>query len=221
MPGKGFISVKNFERFQHYKDRNPPWIKLHAAILDDYHFGRLHDASKMHLIGIWILASKTDNRIPCDPEWIGQRIGATAKVDLEVLVSAGFLLFESGTSTPLASRKQKAPLVEESREEESREETEVVAAKNGRHPTWLTPFSQLWTCGTPPFGKLSAVLKPLIAEHGEPDVLTRWTRYLVATEPKFWSVHRFSNTYNTWDASVQSTDLAGVKDEPKLDWVDG
>jgi len=31
-----FLAVKNFERFQHYKDRNPPWIKLHAAVLDDY-----------------------------------------------------------------------------------------------------------------------------------------------------------------------------------------
>jgi DNA-binding NarL/FixJ family response regulator len=32
-------SVKNFERFQHYKDRSPPWIKLYNELLDDYEFG--------------------------------------------------------------------------------------------------------------------------------------------------------------------------------------
>src|SRR5690606_19747530 len=36
----GYLTVKNFERFQHYKDRNPPWIKLYNDLLDDYEFGR-------------------------------------------------------------------------------------------------------------------------------------------------------------------------------------
>ena len=28
--------VKNWSKFQHYKNRNPPWIRLHVEILDDY-----------------------------------------------------------------------------------------------------------------------------------------------------------------------------------------
>ncbi len=63
------FSVKNFERFQHYKDRSPPWIKLYNELLDDYGFGRLPDASKMHLVAIWLLASRNDNKIPHDAEW--------------------------------------------------------------------------------------------------------------------------------------------------------
>lgn len=101
----GFLAVKNFERFQHYKDRHPPWIKLHCALLDDYEFGRLQDASKMHLMGIWILASKSENRIPDDPEWIGRRIGATAKVNTQVLVDAGFLTRLQGDSEPRIASK--------------------------------------------------------------------------------------------------------------------
>lgn len=27
------FKVRNWEQFQHYKDRNPPWIKLHFALL--------------------------------------------------------------------------------------------------------------------------------------------------------------------------------------------
>ncbi len=33
MANQKFIRVVNLERFQHYKDRNPPWIKLHRELL--------------------------------------------------------------------------------------------------------------------------------------------------------------------------------------------
>ena len=59
-----YLRVKNWGRFQQYKDRTPPWIKLHTDLLDNYEFSALHDASKAHLILIWVLASKVDNKIP-------------------------------------------------------------------------------------------------------------------------------------------------------------
>lgn len=46
MPSTGFLRVKNFDRFQHYKDRTPPWIKLYNDLLDDYDFSCLPDAEK-------------------------------------------------------------------------------------------------------------------------------------------------------------------------------
>ena len=70
-----FLRIKNLDKHQHYKDRRPPWIKLHAEVLDDYAFGCLQDASKAHLMGIWILASKHANKVPADPEWIAKRRG--------------------------------------------------------------------------------------------------------------------------------------------------
>ncbi len=89
---KGVLSVKNFEQYQHYKDRKPPWIKLYNDVLDDYAFEVMPDASKAHLMLIWLLASRTDNRIPNDPEWIARKIGATGPVDIAGLTSAGFLV---------------------------------------------------------------------------------------------------------------------------------
>jgi hypothetical protein len=88
----GFLSVKNFAEFQHYKDRAPPWIKLYNNLLDNYEFAQIPDESRAHLIGIWLLASRYDNRIPNDAEWIGQRISATTPVDLDILVVYGFLM---------------------------------------------------------------------------------------------------------------------------------
>ena len=59
-----YFRVKNFERFQHYKDRSPPWIKLYNDLLDDYAFTCLQDASKLHQILIWLVASRTGNKLP-------------------------------------------------------------------------------------------------------------------------------------------------------------
>jgi hypothetical protein len=100
--GDGMItfSVKNFERFQHYKDRSPPWIKLYNELLDDYEFGRLQDASKLHLILIWLLASRSENKLPYDPAWIAKRINASEDVNLEVLREAGFIVVDQTLHSP-------------------------------------------------------------------------------------------------------------------------
>lgn len=87
----GHLSVPNWEEYQHYKDRSPPWIKLHTKLLESYDFACLQDASKAHLLAIWLLASRLDNRIPADAEWVADKISATEPVDLQELVSLGFL----------------------------------------------------------------------------------------------------------------------------------
>lgn len=86
-----YLRVRNWEEFQHYKDRRPPWIKLHIALTDDYAFSALPDEQKYHLVGIWLLAARTDNKIPNDPTWVGTKIEASSPVDLDALVRAGFL----------------------------------------------------------------------------------------------------------------------------------
>ena len=91
---KLLFSVKNWDEFQHYKDRNPPWIKLHNHLLDDYEFEMLGDSAKGHLLCIWMLASRTKNEMVFDDKWITKKIGASTKVNLEALVSAGFLIVE-------------------------------------------------------------------------------------------------------------------------------
>lgn len=103
------FQVRNWHKFQHYKDRRPCWIKLHNDLHDNYEFCRLQDASKAHLQGIWLLASRLGNDLPFDAEWIAKRISATESVDLEVLEKAGFIqIVDSPASKRLASRKQSA-----------------------------------------------------------------------------------------------------------------
>lgn len=87
-----YIEVVGFGKFQHYKNRNPPWIKLHNSILENIAFGDLNDEHKAHLMLIWLLASRMEKGlVPADPKWIGRKIGATSKIHLETLTQAGFI----------------------------------------------------------------------------------------------------------------------------------
>jgi hypothetical protein len=127
----GTFSVKNFAKFQHYKDRSPPWIKLYNELLDDYAFGRLPDASKMHLIAIWLLASRYDNKIPADAEWIEKRINATSPVDLKLLLKAGFIEADQECSKMLADCKQVAMPETEKRERQRERDIEPPIPPKG------------------------------------------------------------------------------------------
>lgn len=86
------LQVKNWSEFQQYKDRDPKWIKLHRDVLDDYDFDGLTEIQQCHLMKIWLLAAKLNNKIPADPKWIARKIGAQSKVDIDQLVTSGFLV---------------------------------------------------------------------------------------------------------------------------------
>lgn len=91
MKTEGYLSVNGWNKFQHYKNRTPPWIKLNRDLLNNYAFRDLPDASKAHLMMIWLLASQLDNVIPDDSEWIRERINCNDKVDLNILIKHNFL----------------------------------------------------------------------------------------------------------------------------------
>lgn len=116
----GYIQVKNFEKFQHYKERNPIWIKLYYETLDDYEFSCLPDASKWLALGLWMLASRTENRIPNDAAWIAKKLSLTERIKLDPLLSAGFITI-CDASKPLATGYQNA-----TPEKETEKETESV-----------------------------------------------------------------------------------------------
>lgn len=164
--------VKNLEKFQHYKDRRPPWIKLHAELLEDYEFACLHDASKLHLILIWVLASRHNNSLPWDTAWIAKRIGATDDIDLDALEGAGFIIeiqdckkAEQNASAAIAERKQNAPQRTENRERDS-----VPNGTGAEAPKAIDPAKPCYEFG-----------KPLLAKYGHSankagGLITKWLK---------------------------------------------
>lgn len=128
-----FCRVRNWDKFQHYKDRNPPWVKLYTSWADDYEWAQWDDASKLLAVCAVMLAGKTGNRIPLDPKWIQQRCSLTKVPDLSALIAVGFLEeiqalrdTEQIASSVLADCKQDAsdPLAFARSREERRGETE-------------------------------------------------------------------------------------------------
>jgi hypothetical protein len=62
------MKIKNYNKFQHFKDRRPPWIKLHRELLDQRDINLISDRSFRVLIGLWLLASEDESMEGCLPE---------------------------------------------------------------------------------------------------------------------------------------------------------
>jgi hypothetical protein len=129
-----YFELRSWSKYQHYKDRNPPWVKLYTAWPDDYEWSCWSDASKLLAVCIVMLAGRVANRIPLDPTWIQQRCGLKKTPDLSELFAVGFIQEiqslpppEQSASSSLAECKQGAsdPLaLARSRETETETETD-------------------------------------------------------------------------------------------------
>jgi hypothetical protein len=86
-----YFELRSWAKFQHYKDRNPPWVKLYTAWPDDYEWSCWSDASKLLAVCIVMLAGRVHNRIPLDPTWIQHRCGLKKTPDLSELFAVGFI----------------------------------------------------------------------------------------------------------------------------------
>ena len=56
------MKIKDFHKFQHFKNRRPPWIKLYREILDDYDISQLSDKAFRVLVSLWLLASEDEKK---------------------------------------------------------------------------------------------------------------------------------------------------------------
>ena len=52
------IRIKGWEKFQHFKNRRPPWIKLYRELLDDMNWYDLSGDDAKILIQLWLIASE-------------------------------------------------------------------------------------------------------------------------------------------------------------------
>lgn len=112
------IKLVNWDKYQHYKDRNPPWIKLYRDIHRNYEFSNLPDASKLLAFCLMPIAADQNNRIPHDLNWLKKEAGIKGKIDLKPLQVIGFIEVEQDASNVLADCKQDAmPETEERRGE--------------------------------------------------------------------------------------------------------
>lgn len=128
---KMILKPKNWDKFQHYKDRCPPWIKLHRDILNDRVFANLPIASKALAPLLWLLASESkDGSFDAAIEELAFRLHIASKdieAGLKPLIDKGFFL---DASTMLAPCLQVA-IPETEREGETEKKAEI------KIPDWV------------------------------------------------------------------------------------
>ena len=123
------LQPKNWAVFQHYKDRCPPWIKLHRDLLNDRVFMCLPLASKALAPLLWLLASESkDGTFDGSLDELVFRLHITPKDyqdGVKPLIDKGFFVVASGV---LAESYQDAiPETEGERETEAKKETKKNA----------------------------------------------------------------------------------------------
>ena len=110
------------KRFQHFKNRRPPWIKLHHEILDDLDINTISSDAFKFLIQIWLIASEDpllDGKLPT-PEAIAFKLRLSKSRCYDLLKQVDiFLISDCHQDDITLSTVERRP-VEKSREEESR-----------------------------------------------------------------------------------------------------
>ena len=91
-----FLSVKNFERYQHYHTNKPKWIKFYHDFCQDYAVFDLSDATKFHIIGLFSLCSQSNNCLPFNKKWIRKRLNAKSRIDYDVILKTGLIVLHNG-----------------------------------------------------------------------------------------------------------------------------
>ena len=90
----GAFRIKNWSRFQHYRDRNPRWIKLHGEILSSVDWIKLHQAQDrlLMIICMLIAARNSDGLVPDDPEYVRGLAYLHVVPNFKPLIDCGFLI---------------------------------------------------------------------------------------------------------------------------------
>lgn len=118
------LRPKNWDSFQHYKNRRPPWIKLHHTLVDDVNFHSLKGEDAKYLVMIWLIASEDFGYLPSNTE-LAFRLRIPVK-QLEQMLARLQAWIVYDASKPLATQEQDAtPEGETEVDEERKEEGEA------------------------------------------------------------------------------------------------
>ena len=142
-----YIQIPDWERFQHYKDRDPPWIKNYVKLLHKDEYLSLSGHARGILHGIWMTYSTSHRQLRGDTATLSRRLNLkVTRHDLEALVQAGFIQLVASTvlakryqdaSKTLALARARALAIEEEREKPLT--TDVQGSSSTTNQNYATP----------------------------------------------------------------------------------
>jgi hypothetical protein len=148
--------IKGWNKFQHFKDRRPPWIKLYRDLLDDMDWHELDGDCAKTLISLWLIASENEGQLP-DMRKLAFRLRMSEKA-LSAQISQLDHWLEVSDNEPISARYQDdAPETET----ETETETEIHCPEKVPDgvPEGKTAFEEFWKAypRTPNMSKVAAL----------------------------------------------------------------
>lgn len=126
------MRIKNWDRFQHFKDRKPIWIKLYRDLLDDLNWHELDGKSAKALVMIWLIASEDHGKLP-ETKTLAFRLRMSEKETKEVVTKLSQWLEQDDINTISDVYQDDMP---EKRREETDKEKETDTPTGVSQQVW-------------------------------------------------------------------------------------
>ncbi len=108
MTDERWIVVRNWDRFQHYPDRDPTWIKNYVRLLHDDGYLSLSGHQRAVLHGLWLAYASSDGQLRLSTLSLTRQLGLrVSSRQLESLSDAGFIAFAASKPLSLARSREK------------------------------------------------------------------------------------------------------------------
>jgi len=132
------MRIKNWDRFQHFKDRKPIWIKLYRDLLDDLNWHNLDPKLAKALVMIWLIASEDCGQLP-EIKSLAFRLRMSEK-DTKDIVTRLSAWMEQDDINGISSVYQDD--MPEKRREETDKEKEIEAPEGVSQQVWSSFVKQ-------------------------------------------------------------------------------
>jgi len=130
------LRIRNWQKFQHYKDRRPPWVKFHFSTLSSKDWVNSGESDRILMLVCMLISSQSeymDGRFEADPEFIRNVAHLTNLPNFQRLIDSGFLVeVQACASKRLQTLQNAEP---EKRREEKRRDREETPAQTRRVPS--------------------------------------------------------------------------------------
>jgi hypothetical protein len=188
-----YIRIRNWARYQHYKDRRPAWIKLYVSKLDDYELTALDYPIRLAADELLLVAALTNNAIPNDLLWLSGKTRIdqdTLAVAIKSLANIGFLSLadrKRSASKSLGSRASSLLSSSALEEPQASEEKQIYDAWLSRCPPLIAHDPQYFDDP-----KLRRKATAAIERHGLPKITKAIENYAAVLGSDFhWFSHRY------------------------------
>jgi hypothetical protein len=140
------MKIKNWAKFQHFKDRKPPWVKLYRDILDDVEWFELDSKLAKILVMLWLIASEEQNGELPDSKKLAFRLRLTEKEINTAIIGLSHWLEQSDTDAISSRYQSDLPETETETETETKREAEKKGRATRLQDNWQPSDDMIQFC---------------------------------------------------------------------------